>query len=185
VRFFGSVFSALCSTLWQNQLMDIRVRTPEDVAACVTLATKVREVDNYPKYLPADFESFLVRPDAINAWIAEEDGVVVGHVSLHESTTPEAMECASNFAGVNVECLAAVSRLLVTPESRGLGIGRSLLETSTQHAKQLGLTPMLDVVTGSAHAIELYERCGWIRAGEVRSVFRNGAMLDEFVYLCP
>jgi GNAT superfamily N-acetyltransferase len=165
--------------------MKIRVRTEEDLDACVTLATWVREVDNYPKYLTTDFKSFLVRPDAINAWIAEEDGAVVGHVSLHENSSREAMECASNFTGVSVEYLATVARLLVSPECRGHGIGRSLLETSAQHARQLGFTPMLDVVTSSVHAIELYERCGWIRAGEVRSVFRNGVTLDEFVYLCP
>jgi len=161
----------------------IRIRTSRDVPACVAIAIKVHDTDGYPHFLPGDFESFLVRPDAMNAWVAEDDGKVVGQVSLHRSTMREAMECASAFAGVGPESLAVVARLMVAPESRGLRIGQSLLTTCTEHARELGLTPMLDVVTSSHHAIELYERCGWTRAGEVRSTLSNGATLDEFVYL--
>lgn len=165
--------------------MIIRVRTSRDVAACVAVAKEVHDADGYPRFLPGDFESFLVRPDTINAWVAEEDGIVVGQVSLHRSTMREAMACASSYAGVGPENLAVVARLMVAPASRGHRIGESLLETSAEHARGLGYTPMLDVVTSSHHAIELYERCGWTRAGEVRSTLSSGATLDEFVYLCP
>ena len=163
----------------------IRVRTSRDVPACVAVAKEVHDTDGYPRFLPGDFESFLVAPDTMNAWVAVDERSVVGQVSLHRSTTREAMECASAFAGVGPESLAVVARLMVAPASRGLRIGQSLLTTSAEHARELGFTPMLDVVTSSHHAIELYERCGWSRAGEVCSTLSNGATLDEFVYLCP
>jgi len=152
---------------------------------CVCLARAVHKVDGYPTFLPDDFETFLVQPNAINAWVAEEDHEVVGHVSLHRSTMRETMTCASTFLGVELDSLAVVARLMVAPGFRGLGIGVALLETSASHARNLGLTPMLDVVKNSRRAIELYERCGWVRIGEVQSRLSTGATLDEFVYVDP
>ena len=165
--------------------MIIRTRDSKDIADCERVARAVHDLDGYPRFLPGDFEFFLVQPDAINAWVAEEQREVVGHVSLHRSTLREAMTCASTFAGVKSDSLAVVARLMVAPGFRGLGIGESLLETCALYARHLGLTPMLDVVTNLNHAIALYERCGWVRVGEVQSVLSTGAILDEFVYLCP
>ncbi|NNN00366.1 MAG: GNAT family N-acetyltransferase [Acidimicrobiaceae bacterium] len=163
----------------------IRQRTPDDIGDCARIALATHYSDGYPKFLPEDFESFLVHPDAITAWVAEEGHEVAGHVSLHRSTMPEAMRCASRFADVAEDSLAVIARLMVAPGFRGLGIGESLLLTSATYARQLGLTPMLDVVTSLNHAIELYERCGWIRIGEIESILSTGAILDEFVYLLP
>ena len=63
--------------------MRIRPRAVEDLASCVELARVVHELDGYPVYLPTDLGSFLAPPDALGAWVAVREGVIIGHVALH------------------------------------------------------------------------------------------------------
>ncbi len=53
------------------------------------------------------------------------------------------------------------------PPGRRRGIGRALLEEATQEAVRRGRRAVLDVVEDHVAAIELYESCGWTRAGRV------------------
>src|SRR5262249_11272672 len=69
----------------------------------------------------------------------------------------------SRAVGEPSERLAAVTRLFVEPESRGLGLGWRLLETVCREAALRGLRPALDVVETNRAAIALYERSGWTR----------------------
>jgi GNAT superfamily N-acetyltransferase len=145
----------------------------------------VHRSDGYPPYLPGELRAFLVRPEALGAWVAEVDGSIVGHVALHKTTGQEAMELASSLSGRARDGLGVVSRLLVAPAARGQGVGRGLLLTSAEHARSLGLAPMLDVATHFGHAIHLYETNGWTRIGEVSTQISDGSTLDEYVYLSP
>ncbi len=81
--------------------------------------------------------------------------------------------------------LGVVARLLVSPQSRRVGVGRSLLNKASEECVSRGLWPILDVVTSHRSAIKLYEASGWVCAGEVTSRFGDGTSLDEFVYLGP
>ncbi len=58
--------------------------------------------------------------------------------------------------------------LFVNPAATGRGVGSLLLTTAADHARTLGRTPVLDVVSESARAVALYERHGWQVIGRTR-----------------
>lgn len=165
--------------------MIVRDRSDADLDACAALAGAVHESDGYPRYLPGDLRSFIASRDAYQAWVAERDGRVVGHVALHPRSSGPAVAVAREALGQPPERLGFVARLLVSPDARGTGAGRALLEAATRAAISRGLSPVLDVDTTAAAAIALYERCGWVRAGQVTVRFSDGKELTEFVYVGP
>jgi GNAT superfamily N-acetyltransferase len=162
----------------------VRPRREEDLDQCVRMAEAVRHQDGYPVFLETDFRTFLVAPDALAAWVAEEAGQVVGHVALHQLTLPQAMAIASAALGQPVERLAVVARLLVAPSARQRGVGRLLLEAATDQARTLARWPILDVCADFGPAVALYERHGWVRAGSV-PLHLDGRDIEELVYLAP
>jgi ribosomal protein S18 acetylase RimI-like enzyme len=165
--------------------MIVRDRSDADLGACAALAGAVHESDGYPRYLPGDLRSFIASRDAYQAWVAEQDGRVVGHVALHSRSSGAAVAVAREALGQPPERLGFIARLLVSPDARGAGAGRALLEVATQAAIGRGLSPVLDVDATAAPAIALYERCGWTRAGQITARFSDGNELTEFVYLGP
>jgi len=165
--------------------MMVRPRTDLDLDACVRMATIVRDLDGYPTRRPLDLREFLVSRDALGAWVAERDGQVVGHVALHRHSTPEVLAMASQALSRPVERLGVVARLLVSPDARRAMIGRTLLNEAASDATSRGLWPILDVVTTFEAAVNLYESCGWVRAGRVTFRFDDGGSVEEFVYLGP
>jgi GNAT superfamily N-acetyltransferase len=122
-------------------------------------------------------------PDALGAWVAEDEGRVVGHVALHPHSSNEVMEIASLAVGRPPEQLGVVARLLVETPLRGRGLGRTLLSAACDDAFTRGLWPILDVATRFREAIHLYESCGWLCAGQVKVCLPDGSELEEFVYV--
>jgi len=164
----------------------VRSRTDADIAACSELAHDVHVHDGYPPYVPGgDLRVFLVTPQPLHAWVAEEETHVVGHVVLHPHSSAEVMAVAGGALGVAPARLGVVARLLVHPAARGRGRGRTLLATAAAEATARGLWPILDVATRFTGAVGLYESCGWVRAGRVRTRLPDGTDLDEFVYVAP
>jgi GNAT superfamily N-acetyltransferase len=165
--------------------MLIRPRRGGDIAACVELLREIHQLDSYPRYLPADPESFLLEEDAYGCWVAELDGAVVGHVALVKRTSAAAMKIAADALGRPDDELAVVARLFVSGRARRSGAGRGLLGTATAAAIALGRWPVLDVTTDAAAAVALYEGSGWTRVGTATIRFGDGHTLDEHVYLGP
>ena len=165
--------------------VDIRERGDEDTVALETLARVVYETDGYPIYLPTDLREFLVGPVAHGAWVAEEDGNLLGHVALHHRSWEGVMELACKTTGLPGEGLAVVARLLVSPAARRRGIGRALLETAVRKALDLGLCPILDVAVRYEAANLLYRAAGWRSLGTVGFPMPDGTTVDEYVYLGP
>jgi GNAT superfamily N-acetyltransferase len=164
--------------------MLVRPRQESDADGLIAIAKLVHEQDGYPPYLPGgDFEALLFERETLDAWVVDIDDHVVGQVALHPRTGRRAMELAEEALGVPAERLGVVARLFVTPPCRGMGVGRALLETAAGEATARGLHPILDVATHLQDAVRLYERCGWVRAGEVTLQFPDGTTLNEFVYL--
>jgi GNAT superfamily N-acetyltransferase len=164
----------------------IRPRSDADLALCERIARGVHAVDNYPPcLLSGDFHSFLTSPETLGAWVAEDAGAVVGHVALHARSSDPVMALATEALATTPEHLAVVARLLVDPESRGRGIGRSLLASATRHALDLGRWPILDVVSRFQMAINLYESSGWVRVGQVTLGLADGTDVEEIVYAAP
>ena len=165
--------------------MIVRRRRDDDLSSCVALATVVHAVDGYPPRMADDLGAFISSPDAIDAWVAEIDGTIIGHVALHRRTSDEAMMLAARASGRPVSDLAVVARLLVSPPARRAGVARALLATAVHAARARGSRPMLDVAATFTAAIQLYGANGWRRIGTVTREFPSEGPLEEFVYLGP
>jgi GNAT superfamily N-acetyltransferase len=165
--------------------MLLRERTEADLDACVQLADATHEIDRYPMRRPDDLRQFVVTPDALAAWVAVEEGEIIGHVALRPRSSDAVIALATEALCLPADRLGVVSRLLVSPRHRRHGVGRSLLEVASREAHERGLWPILDVLTYRQEAISLYDKCGWLRAGQVMSRFGDGREVEELVYLGP
>jgi len=166
--------------------MLVRPREESDSERLLAIARQVHAMDGYPPYFPGlDFGVVLFGHEALGAWVCEADDEIVGQVALHRHTGERAMAMAASALRVGTDELGVVARLIVAPECRRRGVGQALLHQAASEAVARDLYPMLDVASHLRPAIDLYERCGWLRAGEVSVSFADGTTLDEFVYLAP
>ncbi|MFB9468905.1 GNAT family N-acetyltransferase [Nonomuraea salmonea] len=132
--------------------MHIRLRLPADLDACVEALAQVQATDRYPVDWPSDPGGWLTPSDLTSAWVAVEDGAVLGHVGLTRD--------------------AEIVRLFVTPAARGRGLAAHLLDAVR------AATPgplKLEVSSEGTTAIALYERTGWRHTGTTRGRWLNAA----------
>jgi GNAT superfamily N-acetyltransferase len=164
----------------------VRARSKDDLPACERLARAVHLSDGYPVFLPdGDFRRFVASPGELAAWIAEQDGEIVGHVALHPMTSLRAIGLVRSKLGLEPSRLGVIARLTVASSARGRGVGRLLLEAATAETRQRGLVPILDVVPRHESAVSLFERAGWTQIGKVNFDLPDGSTVAEFVYCAP
>lgn len=169
----------------QTLAVELRVRRASDLDACEHLAHVVHAVDGYPPRCADDLRVFVSAADALGAWVAQSEKGIVGHVALHPRSSRAVMALGSAATGRPPEQLCVVARLFVSPTERKAGIGSSLLTLAADAGLARGLWPVLDVATHLNNAIRLYERAGWMCAGQVTVDFHNEAPLEELVYIGP
>ncbi len=163
----------------------VRPRTDADLEVCVELAAEVHARDGYPRYGADDLPGFLSLSDALGVWVAVYGDVLVGHVALRPTAQPPEMgEVASRFLELPAEELCTVTRLLVAPSARRLGVGVLLLETAIDAAHGRRLVPVLGVDEGTG-AVAFYERCGWRRVAPLTVRTPSGEDLVQVVYVAP
>ncbi|MFE5212262.1 GNAT family N-acetyltransferase [Streptomyces sp. NPDC056600] len=140
-----------------------RERTDADLPACAAALRTVHERDGYPLNWPADPAAWLSPPSLVGAWVAERDGLVVGHAAL---SRPAEDDLAPGLWGGDRTGAVVVNRLFVSPAARGLGAGAALLEHLTAEAAAAGRHPVLDVLSTDTAAVALYRRLGWRHLGD-------------------
>lgn len=87
--------------------------------------------------------------------VAREGEKITGTVQLHPAWAP------------NQPHRADIAKLMVHPQCRGAGLGRRLMATIEDMARQAGFRLLtLDTKRGTA-AEQLYQRLGWDRAGSI------------------
>jgi GNAT superfamily N-acetyltransferase len=128
--------------------VDIRVRQPTDLEACVEALRRTHEANAYPLNWPADPHGWLTPPGLLQAWVAElPDGGLAGHVVL------------SRTAG---RSQAELSRLFVTPAARRRSVATALVTHAVDWASRRGMDVTLTVVNEHrSSAIAFYEATGW------------------------
>src|SRR6476469_1666603 len=146
----------------------IRPRTPGDVATLTEVLWEQQPSSRYPlrNPLPIPVEHFLHVDDAVAAWVAEVDGRPVGNVChtrppSGDAVSEEENEACARAHGCTVDDLAYVSTLFVGLGTRGLGLGRQLLDTVVEDIRRTGHFPCLEVLAVHPAAQELYVSCGW------------------------
>jgi len=107
---------------------------------------------------------------------AEEGGDFVGCVALRPLTLAH-----DSKAGQVEQRACELKRLYTLPSARGLGIGRALLLTIVEIARDRGYTHMyLDtLIPRMAGAMKLYQNMGFV---EVEAYYPNG--LEGVVFMC-
>ncbi|KAF1828284.1 acyl-CoA N-acyltransferase [Decorospora gaudefroyi] len=80
------------------------------------------------------------------------------------TTTPSATLLSNSTSPTTTTC--ELKRLYLTPESRGLGVSKLLMDVAVSHAKKLGYKEMLlDTLSSMTTARRLYERYGFEEIG--------------------
>ena len=138
----------------------IRGYRDSDLETCRSLWVQLtewhREIYDSPK-IGGDnpglqFDGHLERIGADRIWLAEVDGRVVGMVGLMPENEDGDLE---------------MEPLIVSPEARGSGIGRRLVEHVFAVARELGRDVMVRAVGRNAEAIRFYHEMGFDAIGYV------------------
>ncbi len=164
--------------------MLIRSRVDADRPACAALLELTYTRDGYPRYRH-DWDEFLSPPSETAAWVAELDGEVVGHVSVHESGHEVISAVAAEATGRPPTEFAVLARLMISPQARGHGLAARLIELVADHAAERGRHLILDVLRDATGAIAVYERLGWRRLGPAIRPTPGRPDIDLWVYLAP
>jgi ribosomal-protein-alanine N-acetyltransferase len=99
----------------------------------------------------------LAKPFLYSAWIAEEEGIVVGFLYLHVAADE-----------------AELDNLAVHPAHRRRGIATELLRVASCHVSERSVSAMfLDVRRSNAAALHLYRREGFLESGERSAYYTN------------
>ena len=137
-------------------VLEIRLATPADVEAIASVLSK-SFAEYEPLYTPEGFAATVLTPDQIRSrmnegpiWVALEDGLVVGTVSV-----------ILKGEGLYVRGMA------VDPVARGQSIGRKLFDYVEAFAVQNGCERLfLSTTPFLARAIKLYENYGFRRSSD-------------------
>ncbi|MEY9946096.1 GNAT family N-acetyltransferase [Kitasatospora sp. GAS1066B] len=155
----------------------IRRRWSGDLPGCVSALGEVQRADGYPVVWPAEPGRWLVESDQLASWVAVSaaTGEIVGHAALCRGPGSSAAGVwAARVVGREAAEAGAVSRLYVAPGARGHGLGERLLDAVVAQARAWELHPVLDVVTESTAAVELYRRLGWELLLTMDQTWSNG-----------
>jgi RimJ/RimL family protein N-acetyltransferase len=109
-------------------------------------------------------------PDAA-VFVAEEDDVIVGRLSISRDEHP----ASRHIADIG---------LMVAQGSRRRGVGRALMEAAEAWAREAGISKLeLHVFPHNEPAIALYETLGYEREGFRRRQYRRGRELLDVVLM--
>ncbi|GAA4209981.1 GNAT family N-acetyltransferase [Actinocatenispora rupis] len=168
-----------------DQDSQIRVRTPDDIPACVRGLKEVYESDGYPVEGVSDAEGWLFPDGLLEAWVAEEGGEVLGHAAACEPRGEAAVTMLIDQTGMTEDQIAVIARLFVVPRGRGKSFGQRLAFAAFEYAQRLGRRIVFDVMTKDQAAIRLYERLGCVRLGTTTHVFGDGQEVPAYCYVAP
>lgn len=147
-----------------------RPRADADFRALIDILARQQAETRYPFHWPPSRspEGFLRRPTELEAWVAELDGAVVGHVAIQSLADDELGRMGAAGHGVPVHQLRCVSVLYADRRLPRRGIGSALLARATERALADGGAPVLDVVAGHVEPVRLYLSRGWQEIGRFR-----------------
>jgi ribosomal protein S18 acetylase RimI-like enzyme len=130
----------------------------------------VAAIQSYRSFTPAGWEpppaeleiehaQHLLPDPAVWCLLAEEDGAVVGQITILSAARSAAHP-------VDEPGLGHLRNLFVDPGHWGAGIAKALADAAVKEARARGFTALrLYVAAGQARARRFYEREGWAPAG--------------------
>ena len=121
----------------------------------------------------------LERGEPLPAWVTRLDRTAFGS-PWKAPADHEALWLIPELAFARWACIPAAGeaellRIAVSPEARGQGLGRKLLEACQQDLAEAGMTRLfLEVRASNAPAIGLYLACGWKPVGRRPGYYPDG-----------
>ncbi|MBU3191534.1 GNAT family N-acetyltransferase [Clostridium bowmanii] len=119
---------------------------------------------NYPGWLK---DIYPVRQNAIdgvkrgNLYVSKHNGKIIGSVILNHEPEPAYYNATWKFES-DYSDVFVVHTFVVHPKFLKCGVGKALIDFSTEHSIKLQAKSIrLDVYEGNIPAIKLYERCGF------------------------
>jgi GNAT superfamily N-acetyltransferase len=165
-------------------LIRFRNATPADAQPIARLV--VDGFETYRSFTPPDWEPpaieneleylrQLLPDDQVWVLLAEEDGQLVGQVSILPSLRTVHPDPAAS--------LVHLRNLFVAKEHWGSGLAKTLHDASVEEARRRGFEQMrLFTPAEHARARRFYEREGWVQRGEPFDEPRLGMALVEYRY---
>lgn len=133
------------------------------VARC-TQTMREKGIDQWDTVYP-DLEGIYDDARERSLFIAREGDLCVGSVCLNRIASEQYKSVAWTCVGDNV---LVVHRLCVDPEWQRKGIASALMNFAERFARSEGYACIhLDAYSGNARAVDLYERRGYRRRGQV------------------
>ena len=117
--------------------------------------------------------------EPLPAWVTRLDRTAFGS-PWKAPADHEALWLIPELAFARWACIPAAGeaellRIAVSPEARGQGLGRKLLEACQQDLAEAGMTRLfLEVRASNAPAIGLYWACGWKPVGRRPGYYPDG-----------
>ena len=148
----------------------IRMRRHRDLPTVTRLLRRAFFEGQFPGVRPSDPRAWLEGDDVIGAWVAHEQGEIVGHVAITRvGVDARSARRWQEVTGHRPAELAAVSQLFVRPRFRGQGIAATLVDVAVADIRGRGLVPVFEVVTADRVAPSYARDHGWrLRASDVR-----------------
>ena len=156
-----------------------------DLPGAAAALIEVHATDGYPVEGVADPEGWLRSDGILAAWVAEEDGKIVGHVAVMRPHGEDAVSLWTEQSGDDEEHVAVIARLFVVREARKNSAGERLMQAAMDYGPSHDRRLVLDVMTKDTAAIRLYERLGWLKIGEAEHRYGEGQSIDAVCYVAP
>ncbi|MCP2330747.1 GNAT family N-acetyltransferase [Actinoalloteichus caeruleus] len=164
--------------------VNVRRRTDHDIPACSDVLVQVHATDGYPVEGVGDPVAWLTPPSLLAAWVAEVNGIVVGHVGVSRPAGEAAVAMWGEHAAAASDSVAVLGRLFVLSRARSHSLGERLTRAAMAHAVELGRRLVLDVMEKDRAAIALYERLGWRRIGSTTHALEESGV-PAYCYVSP
>ena len=166
----------------------IRPRRDDDVPALVEILVRQQPETRYPFHWPSDRapEDFIRRPGELEAWVAELEGAVVGHVAIQSVADDDALgEVWATAHSAPIAALRCISVLFADRRLARRGIGSALLARATDQALAGGGAPVLDVVAEHHEPRHLYLGRGWVEVGRARPEWLPATAEPIYLMILP
>ena len=69
----------------------VRARRDADLPGLMPVLQRAHDEKGYPKRASAVRPDWLAMPDELSAWVAEHDGLVVGHAPIQRTLEPDSL----------------------------------------------------------------------------------------------
>ncbi|KAI0455847.1 acyl-CoA N-acyltransferase [Xylaria acuta] len=164
-------------------MASIRRRGDGDLPACVKIIKAVYRDSGYPVG-GVDKALEELRTDD-QAWVAEDNGTIVGHVAMNEARESHANVALWLEKHPQATDIALLARLFVHPEARRRGAASMLVRAVEEAARSEGRRLLILALDKDQDAIRLYRRLGWEHYGATVFRWGEGNEMDAECFVSP